>query len=681
MTLPCPPGQPPLSAYASTESVLQGGTISFFLPVTAAVQPPVTMQIRFMGRDPLLAEQVGIRPMPAPLPAVPYATGCQLTAPAATFQVPTGPTARSGWYEARFFDVAGNTTYVPFVARRSRPSPAQAIVILGTATSQAYNFWGGANFYNGPPTLGGYIHAWDNLAESHFSHQVSFDRPGWCWQEGGYPIDFRDVNGPIDFLEAELGVGNVDYATSTDLHFDPSLLGSYNLMISVGHDEYWSREMRDNLERFITQSRGNVCFFGANDCWWQVRFENRGPNGELIAASDRRKMVCYKMEGSPVLYEDGIRIDDYDYSKDPMWSTDRSRITTHWHAPTVNRPENRLTGVSYRNGAYYQVAADEDVQYTTQYPQHWAFTRPQPQPGDPGQPGMTFSRGTRFAGAIFKVSPEWDAALTRTATGGYPAATGEDGSPLNYLPLATCTTASGNPYDQSQPGHATMGLFRNHGVVFHAGILGWRYGMNRNWQSDRSGDVSIAQISHNVLQRLRQKGPWKFEAELHNAYFESWATTPAAPTPQLEHWIVEGGGATGLASVTKGDLCPLSGNHSLDVDASLGQVWITQDWFSLPSLQCERYTRYRVGVFVKASVPGGASVYLQTSGGRQFALAQNVQAAAWETIEGIGQMDLEGPMFEAHVVMVVNQGVVASFSDVSVFEWDTAARFGPRYTR
>ena len=42
--------------------------------------------------------------------------------------------------------------------------------------------------------------------------------------------------------------------------------------LSVGHDEYWSKAMLDN----VTAARDagvNLGFFGSNTAYWQVRFE------------------------------------------------------------------------------------------------------------------------------------------------------------------------------------------------------------------------------------------------------------------------------------------------------------------------------------------------------------------------------------------------------------------------
>ena len=74
----------------------------------------------------------------------------------------------------------------------------------------------------------------------------------------------------------------LDYAVTTDLEFHPELLQHYKLVLSVGHDEYWSAGMQDNLESFIANGR-NAAFFSANSVRWQVRCEEEG-----------RALTCWK---------------------------------------------------------------------------------------------------------------------------------------------------------------------------------------------------------------------------------------------------------------------------------------------------------------------------------------------------------------------------------------------------
>jgi hypothetical protein len=43
----------------------------------------------------------------------------------------------------------------------------------------------------------------------------------------------------------------LEYATNEDLERNPDLLSSYRLVVSVGHDEYWSVGMRNAFESYI----------------------------------------------------------------------------------------------------------------------------------------------------------------------------------------------------------------------------------------------------------------------------------------------------------------------------------------------------------------------------------------------------------------------------------------------
>ena len=55
----------------------------------------------------------------------------------------------------------------------------------------------------------------------------------------------------------------------------PEILDNYSLVLSVGHDEYWSAGMRDSLESFIARG-GNCAFFAGNAVCWCVRPEDDG---------------------------------------------------------------------------------------------------------------------------------------------------------------------------------------------------------------------------------------------------------------------------------------------------------------------------------------------------------------------------------------------------------------------
>ena len=123
------------------------------------------------------------------------------------------------------------------------------------------------------------------------------------------------------------------YATSADLDRDPALLTRHRIFISVGHDEYWSRAMRDRVE----QARGagvSLVFLGGNDVFWQVRFE-RGGDG-----TDGSVVVCYR-----------------DVELDPLAAATPADATVHFADPPLSRPSSSLTGTVYRDPVIREQAA------------------------------------------------------------------------------------------------------------------------------------------------------------------------------------------------------------------------------------------------------------------------------------------------------------------------------------
>ena len=141
----------------------------------------------------------------------------------------------SGYYLAELIITsgpdAGRRRHVQFTVRAPDASPTAILVVVPVNTIQAYNKWGGKSLYNsgsiGPR-----------------ANRVSFDRPT-------NPQDlssdlFRHEYHLIRFLERE-GY-DVSYATNVDVHRDPSQLLDHSMVMTAGHDEYWTKEMRDGFE-------------------------------------------------------------------------------------------------------------------------------------------------------------------------------------------------------------------------------------------------------------------------------------------------------------------------------------------------------------------------------------------------------------------------------------------------
>ena len=243
-----------------------------------------------------------------------------------TCRVPVPGQWRCGAYVARL--EGGNyVAQIPFVVRESVAGSAASILLqLSIDTWQAYNYYGGKNLYKayGPGLTGR-------------AHRVTFHRPYNYFAADGSGQFFLWEAPFISWLESEGYTYEV--CTNVDLHREPGLLSSYQLFVSLGHDEYYSREMFDELERFV-DTGGNLAFFSANTLWWQVRFEDQ-----------EHTMVCYK-----------------DRNLDPLNGVDDSRVTVNWHAAPVLRPPARLMGIYYNGSAGIPPGAQQVVR-----PSHWAF--------------------------------------------------------------------------------------------------------------------------------------------------------------------------------------------------------------------------------------------------------------------------------------------------------------------
>lgn len=63
-----------------------------------------------------------------------------------------------------------------------------------------------------------------------------------------------------------------DVYTSLDLHRDPDLLKGYRALIINGHDEYWSKEMYEGVDRYL-KNGGSVAVLSGNTMFWRVTFD------------------------------------------------------------------------------------------------------------------------------------------------------------------------------------------------------------------------------------------------------------------------------------------------------------------------------------------------------------------------------------------------------------------------
>lgn len=320
-------------------------------------------------------------------------------------------------------DVDARSGRLLFVVRshlQRRPAPILYKVPL--ATYHAYNATGGASFYVG--------RAIDRTGRS----RVTLQRPGGG--TGGdlsfpHQIDAYDPATPreglahwdLPFIMWLEGAGyEVDYTTDVDVHADPKVLHGYRLLLSVGHDEYWSQAMRDRIEQFAAGG-GNVAFFAGNVCFWRVEFDPAC-----------RSMSCMH---PPVASPDC----------DQWW-----RI----------RPENSLTGVGYRGGGGWWTGPRDPLGYTVEYADHWVFA------------GSGLEHKQEFGGDERLVGYECDGALLDAAWPGPARPSTVDGTPADFEVLAVAPLSSRWQDRPAGAGAAaTMGLHRPGGTVFTAATTDW----------------------------------------------------------------------------------------------------------------------------------------------------------------------------------------------------------------
>ena len=527
----------------------------------------------------------------------PAAPECQITVP---------PTWTGGYYVGKITS-ADQVAWIPFIVRTAAPGTRSKILVkINDTTTQAYNAWGGRSLYSNP-----------------FAPRISFDRP--------YADLSLYENYQLPFLRwAEANGFELEYCSAVDLHTNPRLLENYRLLLSCGHDEYWSWEMRDQVETFIANG-GNVCFFCGNTCYWQVRFDFT--NGGRI-------MVCYKETDAGINLS---RIPDPD-RQDPQ------RITVRWYEAPVLRPENALTGVSYRNGAgmwdpHPIVPSQRYRGYKVTNAAHWIFR------GTGVSDGDEFGKGTSVDNTI--LGYETDAARIAPGTTP-PRVLGDDGTPKNFVVLATADLSDWTPPD-AQAGHATMGVYQRHGTVFTAGTVNWAGGLSLDatW-------TPVDQITKNLL--LGLSGTYPPGLEIANSGFEQWANSLPVG------WTLDGAGhvsAEGAApDANFNNIRNDGGGHfSLNVDASAGETWISQ-----PGILCAAEITYGVGCWAKAYAPG-ATIRLQTTDTWvDFVTAIHSGSGNWEYLFAVGSAQGAKPVFPARVKIQVARGLQAWFDGIVVVE-------------
>jgi glucose/arabinose dehydrogenase len=365
----------------------------------------------------------------------------------------TGADWTSGLYFVKLTDITtGKQSYIQFVLRDDN-RPADIGFQDAIATAQAYNTYGSNSVYN------------FNSEGGQRAYQVSFDRP---FKYGPY-----DTSAQFNTLTWEYNMTrwiesqgyDVSYYTNLDVHSNPLQLYSQKTFLSVGHDEYWSREMFNNVEQ-ARDNGTNLAFFSANTAYWQVRFD------PSTSGQANRVMTVYKDTTGT----------GFGPSVDPIAQSNPAAATTLFRSPEVNRPENSLLGVGYigdiGSGGLYQ-----------------GFDFVVSNASDPYYANTGLQNGDKLIGLV---GLEWDGLLNNgfTPTGLVV---------LSQSPVTPTGVPSVPPGTNTNVSNAVRYTASSGAKVFSTGSIQWVWGLDSYGVLNPRVDPRAQQIAVNIFADMGAK--------------------------------------------------------------------------------------------------------------------------------------------------------------------------------
>jgi len=434
-----------LDVYASTTSALRGERVTFHLSDNAAA-PGVTRGVPYtITRRGLADREVARGTVPGvgrqSIPDDAWIDCCNWPV---SLDVLVGADWTSGLYEATF-TLGSVVKRVQFVVRNPTTAPGARIVVqVPFHTARAYNNWGGKSAYA-------------------FNSSNGVQAPRLSM--------FRPNNDPDTSIEqwliplivwAERQGFALDYISGDDMQRVATVLEPYAMFVTAGHDEYWSSEMRSELERFVARG-GHAAIFSGNTMWWRIGHAPDGfgrPYGVMEVA---------RRSGSP--YANWYEIE----------------------------PEGKLILSSFVRGGFRGSLGSTTVPYTVHRNEHWVFD------------GVGVSRGSQFGGTESLHAYEGDGIDFTLNAAGLPIATGADGAPADttILALASLTRwdatalVPGVLNLTGQGGAWAAMTIREHvtrGTVFNGGTTEWGAAMKPCALG--TGTSVVCDVTRNLFNRL-----------------------------------------------------------------------------------------------------------------------------------------------------------------------------------
>jgi hypothetical protein len=424
-----------IKGYLSATSVDLGETVDFHVS-TQPARPFTVAVFRLGDYGGVGARRMAVSPtlpgVSQPDPAVTPETGTIHCSWSASWALTVPRHWTSGAYLAVFTTVDGHRSYAPFVVRDDARR-SDFLVVLPFSTYQAYNQWpldgrtGKSLYYGYGRNIQG-TGPEDSSSTRTDVHGVPVDY-GTRARAVSFARPYSGVGLPqradldYDFLQWAERVGyDMTYASSVDLHQGRIDASRHAALVFSGHDEYWSRTMRETVSDAVDRGT-HVAFMAANNVYWHVRFDAE------------HLMACWKSDPDP--------------------SADGSGPTRLWRTIDAKgeQSEQGLIGVQY-NGI-----PKAEMPLVVQNAEHWLWA------------GTGVRDGEKIPGIVGGEADGFDAAAPQPASVNHTLL-----SASHYMALG------GNDWPRIQ--HTSLYETERGAVVFAAGTFNWVLGLNRRGYAD-----------------------------------------------------------------------------------------------------------------------------------------------------------------------------------------------------
>ena len=392
---------------------------------------------------------------------------------------------------------------------------SRLLLVASTGTWCAYNNWGGSNHYEGitgaegnayspalslqRPLARGFVVLPADAPRAALAappaagEPVSYPHMEYAWANG-YSKKYASAGWASyerHFVHWASRAGfALDTASQYDLQLCPELVSDYPCLVFIGHDEYWSWEMRDTVDAYV-EAGGRIARFAGN-FMWQTRLEDEG-----------RRQVCYKYRAR---------------DEDPLRET--QRITASWESPEVDRPGSLSFGLNALHGVYAGwggCVAFGAGGFPVYRPEHWAFDGTGLGYGDVlGADSRVFAYEVDGLDYVIRDGLPYPGDQTRAPDGleilalglasNIEIARAIDADEL-YLGSADAAYRAEILYGEitdetlARAGRGSgmiVSFTRGRGEVFHAGSVEWVAGLMR-------ADPHVERVTRNVLNRFLRR--------------------------------------------------------------------------------------------------------------------------------------------------------------------------------